>query len=61
MVTRAFQYGTVAYNLKGNGPATVSFAEPMQSIATTRTATEHKLSEEDGDIYVPVNPAKTAR
>jgi hypothetical protein len=58
VVTRAFQRGTVAYNPKGNGPATLSFAEPMQSITTASIATEHKLGDEDGDIYVPVHPAR---
>jgi len=53
VVTRSFQHGTVAYNVKGNGPVTLSFAGPMESVATGKTATEHSLGDEDGDIYVP--------
>lgn len=53
VITRAFQHGTVAYNAKGNGPATLSFAGPMRSVATEKVGIEHRLSDEDGDIYVP--------
>jgi len=56
VVTRLFQYGMVAYNAKGNGSATLAFTRPVTSVASGRTATEHVLPDEDGDIYVSTPP-----
>jgi hypothetical protein len=56
LVTRPFECGIVAYNAKGNGPLTLTFRQPVHSTATGKTATQHVLSEMDGDIYVSVPP-----
>jgi len=56
VITRQFQYGIVAYNAKGNGRATLSFARPVVSTATGIVSTEHVLNDEDGDIYVLAQP-----
>ncbi len=55
---REFEKGTVVYNPMGNREVTLSFAQPRTSVATGRTAPEHRLPSPDGDIYLT---AKTTR
>ncbi len=51
-VRREFDGGTVVYNPMGNKEVIVRFPEPRTSVATGRTATEHRLGSPDGDIYL---------
>ena len=57
VVTRTFEYGLVAYNARGNGPAIARFRQPVRSTGTDRPASEHLLGDTDGDIYIGAGPA----
>jgi hypothetical protein len=51
-VRRDFDGGTVVYNPMGNKSVDLVFPQERTSVATGRTAREHRLSSPDGDIYV---------
>lgn len=50
---RHFPGGTVVYNPSGNHAVTVRFDAPQRSRATGRRGTEHTVSANDGDIFLP--------
>jgi hypothetical protein len=51
-VTREFDGGMVVYNPMGNRSIDVVFSEERTSVATGRTARNHRLPSPDGDIYL---------
>ena len=50
--SREFEKGTVVYNPIGNSPASITFKESRKSLATGRTARQHKIAALDGDIFL---------
>ena len=51
-VSREFENGTVVYNPMGNTQVSITFDEPRRSLATGRTAIQHKVAVPDGDIFL---------
>lgn len=52
-VRREFDGGTAIYNPMGNRSVELVFPQERTSVATGRTATDHRLASADGDIYLP--------